>query len=145
MVRIQKSMKRAEDRRRAKGIIDSPSAVASPGGEDGDEPGTPHPIGTGKRGGRKKVNPEGTGRRCANCGQIGHIKTNKKSVPLSPSHDTQKHWVCAQCEEQARANVGFGFVGEEHKFPQARRRRVAADKKNGQTADDARRDSLTGH
>lgn len=86
LARIYRSMDRREARQRAKGIANSPSAANSPAGDDMDDigPGTPHGAGpgTGKRGGRKKVNPEGTGRRCANCGQIGHIKTNKKLCPL---------------------------------------------------------------
>jgi hypothetical protein len=53
--------------------------AGSPGGESDavDSPGagaTPA-KGTGK--GRSK---DGTARKCANCGQVGHIKTNRKSV-----------------------------------------------------------------
>lgn len=40
------------------------------GGEDGGE-GSPEPT-------TEKVT--GTTRRCANCGMVGHIKTNKKCV-----------------------------------------------------------------
>ena len=83
--RLYRNVDRRNARERAKGIVSSPGGINSPMGDDDEVgSGTPHGAGpgTGKRGGRKKVNPEGTGRRCANCGQIGHIKTNKKLCPL---------------------------------------------------------------
>ncbi|KAF2151326.1 hypothetical protein K461DRAFT_295388 [Myriangium duriaei CBS 260.36] len=121
--RVMRSKERREARERQKGIFRSSSAAGSPAGDDGDDagPGTPHGAGpgTGKRGGRKKVNPEGTGRRCANCGQVGHIKTNKKSVHFSLSVSAgddgeSEREVCDECreDEQRRAEGGFGFVGK---------------------------------
>ena len=131
-------MKRAEDRRRAKGIVSSPSAANSPAGDDdtGSGPGTPHggAPGSGKRGGRKKVNPEGTGRRCANCGMVGHIKTNKKSVRFSfdPPPPAER-WLCEACEEYEAAS-SFGFKGAEKKVARQRTKKPAAEQ--------GRRDSL---
>lgn len=49
----------------------SPDGAASPEGD-----GTPA---------SKQTQP--TLRKCANCGQVGHIKTNKKSVPENPICD----------------------------------------------------------
>lgn len=48
--------------------------------------------GTGEDGGEGSPEPTtekatGTTRRCANCGQIGHIKTNKKCVQCSELDD----------------------------------------------------------
>jgi hypothetical protein len=80
--RLERNMGRRQARERAKGIgsAASPSAAASPGGDgaDGADAATPAPTGKGK--GRSKKNTEGTARKCANCGQVGHIKTNKKSA-----------------------------------------------------------------
>ncbi|KEQ95735.1 hypothetical protein AUEXF2481DRAFT_39592 [Aureobasidium subglaciale EXF-2481] len=82
--RLERNMGRRQARERAKGIgsAASPSAAASPGGDgaDGGEAATPAPTGKGK--GRSKKNTEGTARKCANCGQVGHIKTNKKLCPM---------------------------------------------------------------
>ncbi|ODH44758.1 hypothetical protein ACO22_00748 [Paracoccidioides brasiliensis] len=65
--RLQRNKERRHARERQKGITTdsparSPGAVASPSA-------------TGPKGG-------GTQRKCANCGQVGHIKTNKKLCPL---------------------------------------------------------------
>ncbi|PNS18603.1 hypothetical protein CAC42_5142 [Sphaceloma murrayae] len=81
--RIMRNIERRHARERAKGVVTSPdpSQLDDEGGTEGGSSHVAAP-GTGKRGGRKKVNPEGTGRRCANCGQIGHIKTNKKLCPM---------------------------------------------------------------
>lgn len=66
----------------------SPAAAASPG------PGpaspsiseaagpTPAPVPTSSKPGKGR-SKDGTARKCANCGQVGHIKTNRKSVTLS--------------------------------------------------------------
>ncbi|KAH0344551.1 hypothetical protein KCU83_g8267, partial [Aureobasidium melanogenum] len=82
--RLERNMGRRQARERAKGIgsAASPSAAASPGGDgaDGADAATPAPTGKGK--GRSKKNTEGTARKCANCGQVGHIKTNKKLCPM---------------------------------------------------------------
>ncbi|KEQ78007.1 hypothetical protein M436DRAFT_35321 [Aureobasidium namibiae CBS 147.97] len=82
--RLERNMGRRQARERAKGIgsAASPSAAASPGGDgvDGADAATSAPTGKGK--GRSKKNTEGTARKCANCGQVGHIKTNKKLCPM---------------------------------------------------------------
>jgi transcription initiation factor TFIID subunit 1 len=85
LARVQRNVERREARDKAKGKHGlsrrTSTAVGSPGGESDsmaiDSPGagaTPA-KGTGK--GRSK---DGTARKCANCGQVGHIKTNRKSV-----------------------------------------------------------------
>ena len=101
--RIQRNTERREARERLKGKLaggggtaasPSASAAGSPGAYSDVDAGTPAvnggagggssangtPQKTGGRGGRNK---DGTARKCANCGQVGHIKTNRKSV--SPS------------------------------------------------------------
>ncbi|KAG9970236.1 hypothetical protein KCU98_g14617, partial [Aureobasidium melanogenum] len=67
--RLERNMGRRQARERAKGD-----------GADGADAATPAPTGKGK--GRSKKNTEGTARKCANCGQVGHIKTNKKLCPM---------------------------------------------------------------
>lgn len=62
------------------------------GGADG--PDSPGPGG-------EKV--PGTTRKCANCGQVGHIKTNKKCVcpsPLCDSFDDEELWEEIEEEEK---------------------------------------------
>lgn len=79
LARVKRNMERREAREKAKGK--SPGSLidaGSPGRSDADAgnstaDGTPHKG----RGGRNK---DGTQRKCANCGQVGHIKTNRKSV-----------------------------------------------------------------
>jgi hypothetical protein len=64
----------------------SPAAAASPGpgpsspsmSEVAGPAPTPAPSASKPGKGRSK---DGTARKCANCGQVGHIKTNRKSVP----------------------------------------------------------------
>ncbi|KAF4555380.1 Transcription initiation factor TFIid 111 kDa subunit-like protein [Elsinoe fawcettii] len=133
LARLHRNVDRRHARERAKGIAHSPSASQA-GDDDIADGSTPHTAGsgTGKRGGRKKVNPEGTGRRCANCGQIGHIKTNKKYVSSQSFMDNAedsgvgisgggleiqiiaRRAICPMClqrEEQSEAGAGFGFEG----------------------------------
>jgi len=99
IARLSRNKSRLDARDRAKGTsgVGSPSTANSPnpGYTDADsDAGTSIGgsaidsinTGSGKRGGKKKVNPEGTARRCANCGQVGHIKTNKKLVYFSSIH-----------------------------------------------------------
>jgi len=84
LARIQRNSDRRAAREKAKGkgpTAGSPSA-ASPGPSDMDAPSGPAaadgpPPTKGK--GRGK---DGTARKCANCGQVGHIKTNRKLCPL---------------------------------------------------------------
>lgn len=60
LARLKRNVERREGREKAKGIHNSAASV----------PGTPG-AGTGKGAGA-------TPRKCANCGEVGHIKTNKK-------------------------------------------------------------------
>lgn len=66
LARLERNQERTHAREKAKGLGDSDVAV---GGISG-------PSGGSK--------PTGTQRRCANCGQVGHIKTNKKYVGNAP-------------------------------------------------------------
>lgn len=69
LLRLQKNRERRYQREKAKGGI--PAADGSPGSPGA---GSPAPgVGGGKAG-----KPASTPRKCANCGQVGHIKTNKK-------------------------------------------------------------------
>jgi hypothetical protein len=62
--RLQHNQERRVARERAKGVGDVAATPGTPG--DAAAP----------------VKAGGTTRKCANCGQIGHIKTNKKACPL---------------------------------------------------------------
>ncbi|EME48941.1 hypothetical protein DOTSEDRAFT_67851 [Dothistroma septosporum NZE10] len=87
LARIQRNADRREARERLKKgkTADgaSHSAAASPGPSDADGPASAvngNADGTPQKGkGRTK---DGTARKCANCGQVGHIKTNRKLCPL---------------------------------------------------------------
>lgn len=90
LARVERNVDRREAREKAKGRVPggagSPPAggAASPSqlsdtGADNTTDGTPQKSGGTGRGKSK----DGTARKCANCGQVGHIKTNRKSV--SPS------------------------------------------------------------
>jgi len=112
LARLQRNMERSNARKRAKGIDTSPSAANSPAGDGDDGADEGHTDGKPKKG-RKKQNPEGTGRRCANCGQIGHIKTNKKwvsdlvsSLSFPPRDDA---YICALCKAESKSDIGFSF------------------------------------
>jgi hypothetical protein len=62
LARLQRNAERREVREKAKGLhVGSGSTPATPGSPTA---------------GPSKV--AGTQRKCANCGQVGHIKTNKK-------------------------------------------------------------------
>lgn len=71
LARLEKNRERRVAREKAKGKQPSGDAM-SPGSPD--TPTTGPGVGTGK--------VAGTQRKCANCGQVGHIKTNKKLCPL---------------------------------------------------------------
>jgi len=94
----------------------SPAAAASPGpgpsspsmSEVAGSAPTPAPNASKPGKGRSK---DGTARKCANCGQVGHIKTNRKSVQPPPK------FVCT-CEVP-------DFGPEEEKKPRASRKRKA--------------------
>jgi transcription initiation factor TFIID subunit 1 len=66
LARLERNKERRFMRMKAKGIEIPGSAPGTPG--------TPSDAVVGK--------PIGTTRKCANCGQVGHIKTNKKACPL---------------------------------------------------------------
>ncbi|KAL9624463.1 MAG: hypothetical protein Q9160_001426 [Pyrenula sp. 1 TL-2023] len=92
LLRLRKNKERRYQREKAKGI--SSTTV------DG-SPGSPGAIGSpaeaGATGG-KAGKPASTPRKCANCGQVGHIKTNKKYAD-SP--------YCDVCAPLFRRNVSF--------------------------------------
>ncbi|CAK3889344.1 transcription initiation factor TFIID 111 kDa subunit [Lecanosticta acicola] len=94
LARIQRNADRriAREKLKAKNAAGSPSNAASPEASEMDGP-VSGINGTGEnapqRGkGRSK---DGTARKCANCGQVGHIKTNRKSV--SP-------FICPDCKRE---------------------------------------------
>lgn len=75
--RLERNKERRHARERQKGIIHKASLepdAASPSA-------TPAPMAAEK--------PTGTTRKCANCGQAGHIKTNKKYCPKSSEFNPQ--------------------------------------------------------
>lgn len=84
LIRIKRNAERREARERLKakhGGMASPAAAGSPGASENDGPSsnpTANADSTPQKGkGRSK---DGTQRKCANCGLVGHIKTNRKSV-----------------------------------------------------------------
>ncbi|KAI9834937.1 MAG: hypothetical protein M1819_002660 [Sarea resinae] len=84
-------LERNKDRRLAR---DKQKGLLSNGiGKSPSSPGSPATI-----------NPKsvGTQRKCANCGQVGHIKTNKKLCPML--NGTMK-------QEDGFTNTGFGSLG----------------------------------
>lgn len=88
--RIQRNADRRTAREKQKGRMAAPAAntdTGSPGGgpSNSEADGTPQKGGAagnaaGGGGGGRGRNKDGTARKCANCGQVGHIKTNRKSV-----------------------------------------------------------------
>jgi hypothetical protein len=70
LARLEKNKDRRLAREKAKGITaPSPADTAM----------SPDDAAGGKQ------QPQGTQRKCANCGQVGHIKTNKKYSRTCPS------------------------------------------------------------
>ena len=69
LARLEKNKDRRLAREKAKGIT-APSPADSAMFPDDAVGGKPQ--------------PQGTQRKCANCGQVGHIKTNKKYSPTCP-------------------------------------------------------------
>jgi transcription initiation factor TFIID subunit 1, fungi type len=103
--RIQRNADRREARERLKNstagtTASSPPAsqAGSPGPSDADA----DPRAQGANGstdvtpqkGRGR-NKDGTARKCANCGQVGHIKTNRKSV---------SSFICLHCDAKNKIN-----------------------------------------
>ncbi|KAK4988069.1 hypothetical protein LTR50_004185 [Elasticomyces elasticus] len=79
LTRLMKNQDRRYARERAKGRAISPDTAG--------------PEGTGTASGRNKN--AGTQRKCANCGMVGHIKTNKKSDSTS-----LQSWDCPSCQHK---------------------------------------------
>lgn len=87
LMRIKRNAERREARERLKAKhgngngVQSPAAAGSPGPSEVDGPSSNPAAATDstpqKGKGRSK---DGTQRKCANCGLVGHIKTNRKSV-----------------------------------------------------------------
>lgn len=88
LLRVERNAERREAREKLKGRVanpNSPGGAGSPSGQQSDAnnsaDGTPQKGGgAGGAGGGRGRNKDGTARKCANCGQVGHIKTNRKSV-----------------------------------------------------------------
>ena len=72
----KRNLDRHDARLRTRGITNAGSPEAA--GDSSDVAATPDAA-TGKGKGKKKVTGQ-TARKCANCGMVGHIKTNKRSV-----------------------------------------------------------------
>ncbi|KAK3722211.1 hypothetical protein LTR37_002644 [Vermiconidia calcicola] len=73
LARISRNAERRVAREKQKGKHAASPAAGSPGPSD--------PDGTTPQKGRGR-NKDGTARKCANCGQVGHIKTNRKLCPM---------------------------------------------------------------
>ncbi|KAI9846871.1 MAG: hypothetical protein M1837_003483 [Sclerophora amabilis] len=86
LARLERNKDRRIARDKAKGIF-TDGAAMSPG-----SPGSP----------TSNTKATGTQRKCANCGQIGHIKTNKKLCPLL--NGTMK-------QEDSLIDASFGSLG----------------------------------
>ena len=79
LARISRNADRRVAREKAKGRHIGSPAAGSPGQSDPD--GNSNTDGTPQKG--RGRNKDGTARKCANCGQVGHIKTNRKSVTFT--------------------------------------------------------------
>lgn len=79
LARIERNADRRVAREKAKGRHFGSPAAGSPGQSDAD--GNSNTDGTPQKG--RGRNKDGTQRKCANCGQVGHIKTNRKSVTFT--------------------------------------------------------------
>ena len=78
LARLERNVERRKAREQQKGIrTGGPGTAGSPGG-----PGSPAAGADGAAAAGASAKPAGTQRKCANCGQIGHIKTNKKLCPM---------------------------------------------------------------
>ncbi|KAF2214813.1 hypothetical protein CERZMDRAFT_66073 [Cercospora zeae-maydis SCOH1-5] len=85
LARIQRNADRREAREKAKArnaSATSPPAAASPAADgDGPAPAASNGAESAPQKGKGR-SKDGTARKCANCGQVGHIKTNRKLCPL---------------------------------------------------------------
>jgi hypothetical protein len=78
LARLERNRERRFAREKAKGI-------AAPSPSEAGGAGSPtSPAGSAAIPSKQQ---QGTQRKCANCGQVGHIKTNKKCAPGFPSHN----------------------------------------------------------
>jgi len=75
LARLERNKERRHAREKAKGKQLQRASTIEPG-DAGSPSATPAPS---------IEKPTGTTRKCANCGQTGHIKTNKKLCPKHPS------------------------------------------------------------
>ena len=69
----QTKQKRPRKKKGQVAVADAGSPGAGSPDADGNDPSTPVPVSGGRQ-------TQATARKCANCGRVGHIKTNKKSV-----------------------------------------------------------------
>jgi hypothetical protein len=79
-------MKRTKNKEAALAGATSPGGTALSPAADGD---------TSFIGGGKNTQP--TLRKCANCGQVGHIKTNKKSAESTARPSRAQEQMCKHC------------------------------------------------
>ena len=99
LARIERNQDRRMAREKAKGQNIGSPAGASPGQSDAD--GNSNTDGTPQKG--RGRNKDGTARKCANCGQVGHIKTNRKSVSFT--------CICCSSQECVPLNSGAKRLG----------------------------------
>lgn len=108
--RLEKNQERRLKREKQKKILQKrDSHIGSAAGDNGGGEGSPEP--TIEKG-------TGTTRKCANCGQVGHIKTNKKSVQPLLSVDDHGRWQCHKCRECQLLRLHLALLGEVGIFPQ---------------------------
>lgn len=91
LARLQRNKDRrlAREKMKKRHASQMPEAGEAAGSPSGDQP-------------KASVEKTGTTRKCANCGQAGHIKTNKKLCPML--NGTMKQ------EDLASSNGGFGAI-----------------------------------
>jgi transcription initiation factor TFIID subunit 1 len=92
LARLERNKERRHAREKAKGKQLQRASTIEPG-DAGSPSATPAPS---------IEKPTGTTRKCANCGQTGHIKTNKKLCPML--NGTMKP------EDNAASQGGFGAI-----------------------------------
>lgn len=84
--RIKRNADRRTAREKQKGRVAASTAGPGSPGAPSDADGS-NADGTPQKTSGRGRNKDGTARKCANCGQVGHIKTNRKSV----------HFQCSFC------------------------------------------------
>jgi ribosomal protein L37E len=93
LARLERNRERRFAREKAKGITAASPSDAGAAGSPG-SPSASTPAASKQQ--------QGTQRKCANCGQVGHIKTNKKCAPGFPSH----HFVVVPVPVNSRKRKG---------------------------------------